>query len=149
MRQFTLVGVTATGGSALALSMVLTNFAYDAAGSVPDIEGCGFLAGSLICLALIFPVLAAFIAGRAATALIRRGANSDDAARAGGQIGGLGSGLYFGLGLLSLARSPYPITLNLIAVSAGMILLCTWAGKIGALLRIGALFTFFPRRSER
>ena len=70
MRQSTFAGVIGMGSAALAASMVLVNFAFEAAGSVPDLEGCGFLAGSLSSLALIYPLLACLVAGRAARSLV-------------------------------------------------------------------------------
>jgi hypothetical protein len=139
MRSYALASVVAAGAAALALSMVLVNFAYEAAGSVPDIEGCGFLAGSLLSLALIYPSLAGVFGGRVARTLSRRSPSRAASARAGAAVGALGSGIYFGVGSLSVLRGPHgaEITPNLWALAACFVLACAWAGKIGATIDPG------------
>src|SRR5258708_24930283 len=102
MRQHAFAGVVAVTAAALSLSMVLVNIAFEAAGSVPDLEGCGFLAGSLVSLAILYPVLAGLFGARAARRLARRGVEPGVIDRAGAAVGALGSGFYFGLGCFSV-----------------------------------------------
>jgi hypothetical protein len=150
MRQTTLWGVIVTCAAALSVSMMLVNFAFEAAGSVPDLEGCGFLAGSLSSLALIYPLLAAFVAARAARPLVARGADGDTVARAGAALGALGSGLYFGVGTLSVLRGSQgaSVSPNLWVLAAGFVLACAWAGKLGAVVRSAETWPYILRRTE-
>src|SRR5689334_5105596 len=149
MRRYSHVGVIATASAALTLSMVLVNIAFEAAGSVPDMEGCGFLAGSLLSLALLYPLLAGVCAARAARTLMGRGADQDTVTRSGAAIGACGSGLYFGFGTLTVMRSSQGsfVSPNVWALAAVFVLACAWAGRIGPQFRAAGLWPQLLRRS--
>jgi hypothetical protein len=138
MRSYAFASVVAGWSAALALSMVLVNFAFEAAGSVPDIEGCGFLAGSLLSLALIYPLMACAFGARLARILARKRVPASSIVRAGAALGALGSGLYFGAGSFAVLTGPHgtAVSSNLWALDAGFVLACALAGKLGASLRL-------------
>ncbi len=139
------VGLSACG--MLALAMLLTNYGFEAAGSVPDLDGCGFLAGNLASLAMLYPLLAAAVAARALRLLARRYADdADRIVRCGGRIGAGGALLYFGSGVaLTWMRSDAaPMTSVLWPVIGLYTLLCWAGGRLGAqrLVRIRPEFAW-------
>lgn len=149
MRRYAFAGVIAANAAGLALAMVLVNFAFEAAGSVPDLEGCGFLAGSLLSLAFIYPLVAVAMGARTARSLTRRGVESDVIARAGAAVGALGAGFYFGLGCYSVMRGPHgaAVSPNLWALAAVFVLGCSVGGKIGATVRPAGAWPYLLRRT--
>ena len=149
MRPFALVSVVVAHAAALALSMVLVNIAFEAAGSVPDLDGCGFLAGSLAVLAFLYPLLAGVFGARLSRRLLDKVRDADVIARSGAAVGALGSGFYFGLGGISVMRSPHgaAVSPNLWALATVFVLVCAWAGKIGTSARPAGTLAFLLRRT--
>lgn len=137
MRVIWFPGITLGAALLLALTMLGLNFAFEAAGSVPDIEGCGFLAGNLLSLLFLYPVAAGVVAGRAALLLVRRFPDAaEEILRVGGRIGFGGAALYFLGGILlaifrSSASAFPPILWGLLACYT---LLSMLGGRAGALL---------------
>lgn len=150
MRPYAFAGVIAANAAALALSMVLVNVAFEVAGSVPDVEGCGFLAGNLISLALIYPLLAGAVGARIGRSLSRKDADRDSILRSGAAATALGSILYFGAGCASVMRGPQGaiVSPNLWALAALFVLVCAWAGKVGAAFRLTGRSLFLSRRTD-
>ena len=117
------------GALVLAFLMQLINCLFEAAGSVPDLEGCGFLAGGLGTLAVAYPTLAGMTAYRASRGnLLPRDRNISTPIW-GGFIGAGGASLYFGAGfLLAFFRGHYgAISTPAVLWSMGYVALC-WAG---------------------
>ena len=85
------------GSVVFALLMQIMNCLFEAAGSVPDLEGCGFLAGGLGILAVAYPALSFLVAYK----VTRRRLNLWEQAhtRDGGLTGAFGAALYLGLGI--------------------------------------------------
>src|SRR5579862_327715 len=98
--------------AALAVTMLMINIAFEVAGSVPDIDGCGFLAGPLVVLLVLYPLAAGMVGARAAERLLRRFPDArDEVVRMGCRVGIGGAALYFGLGLSGAQMSPHTGTL--------------------------------------
>lgn len=135
MRHLWLRGVAVAWAALLALSMLVLNHAFEAAGSVPDVEGCGFVAGSLASLLLLYPLLAAIIARSAVVwAGCRWTLDPACAVRLGSFVALAGCGAYFGLGLLLTSRGSQISTPSaLIGWLALYVLLCVAAARWGAL----------------
>src|SRR5436189_2582559 len=99
MRAVWFRGFVLGAAASLALIMLFLNFAFEAAGSTPDAESCGFLAGNLLSLALLYPAAAAFVSFRFSRTLLRRVPQDGQAIlRAGGAVGLIGALIYFILG---------------------------------------------------
>lgn len=133
------------GSIGLAVLMQLTNYGFEAAGSVPDLEGCGFLAGGLGTLATVYPLLAALTAARI---VCRMGSmNSDERLHIVGAAAGLiGSTLYFSIGfILALGRGHYEaLSLPVACWSLCFVLLCCAGGCMGAIrARNGMRFLYW------
>jgi hypothetical protein len=132
----------AAGATALAILLLGINQAFEAAGSIPDIEGCGFLAGSIPALALLYPVAAGIIARSLSRRLHKRFPMRILRTRLFGAITGLcGACIYLGLGLLLSFTRPVssPISPEALVISVFLMLLCAAGGYIGA--RRSALIT--------
>jgi len=115
--------------------MLGVNFAFELAGSVPDIDGCGFLAGNLVVLLVLYPLLAAAISSRATSVLIARtNTNNVVSLRAGARIGGSGSALYFVLGALGVIAAPHTQGISTAGWIAAVVLTlaCSLGGRLGA-----------------
>ena len=146
MRSIWQRGVIATAAVILAVCMLAINIGFELAGSVPDVEGCGFLAGNLLALLFLYPAAAALVAARATGFIAARSSADDEALlRCGGRIGGWGGGIYLALGLVGMLNAPHSSG-SLYAASAA------WALVIGYLVsamlgdRLGALFKIQKRR---
>jgi hypothetical protein len=133
MRAF--LGVAA-GSLVLAVLLQIANCVFEAAGSVPDIEGCGFLAGGIAASAIVFPAITLLLVTR----MIRH-FPGDLPARSrspifGAAAGLAGSGLYLSGGmLLALYRGQYDAFSAIMAVwSAFLIAVCGMSGWLGGLL---------------
>jgi hypothetical protein len=129
MRSFW--GVLA-GSLVLALLLQFTNCLFEAAGSVPDLEGCGFLAGGLPILGVLYPLLSSVIAfqfGRKAPAPA-----AYDRAWYGGLMGALGAFAYFGIGIgLAVLRGRQEaISSAALFWILAFVLLCYAGGGLGA-----------------
>src|SRR5258708_10171221 len=95
------------GATALTIALFGLNLAFEAAGSIPDIEGCGFLAGSIPALMVLFPAVSWLIAYSMNSAAQRYLIGKLTGVRVCGTcIGFLGAAAYFGLGLLLSYFSP-------------------------------------------
>jgi hypothetical protein len=119
--------------------MLAVNVGFELAGSVPDIAGCGFLAGSLLVLLLLYPALSAALSFRAIRFLIGRARlDEQKLLRVGGRIGGWGAFLYFGLGIADLVLAPHArgVSAGGWAAAAVYIGLSFLGGRLGALLAI-------------
>ena len=103
------------GSLVVALLMQTTNCVFEAAGSVPDLEGCGFFAGGLGLLAIIYPTLSALVAHQFG----RRPVNlwNGNNPSVGGIMGGLGASIYLGIGIaLALFRGHSEVLSPIVAV---------------------------------
>src|SRR5687767_14997029 len=90
---------------ALAGLMQVVNCLFEAAGSVPDLEGCGYLAGGLLAHAALYPMLAALIGFHWTRRIRLRSLEFDSAGVNSGLIGAVGAALYLGAGMtLALLR---------------------------------------------
>lgn len=134
MRTVWFRGGAMAGAGLLAVVMLLINYAFEAAGSVPDLEGCGFLAGSLASLAVLYPLAAAAVAGWTLRPLARRFAiDPSRVVRYGGRIGAAGALTYFVAGLgLAGGRSSSPLSLAVWPAMGAFTLLCWMGGRLGA-----------------
>jgi hypothetical protein len=116
-----------SGSAALTVLMQLANWFFEAVGSVPDIEGCGFLAGGLGILAVIYPGLAAAVT----YGLSRSRPNPCESPIRCALAGVLGAGAYLIVGIvLAVSREHYG-ALSLPALA--------WAAAYVALAGVGAL----------
>ena len=119
--------------------MLAINVAFEVAGSVPDIDGCGFLAGSLAVLLLLYPAISATVASRAVRFLNSRARLEEDRLlRMGGRIGGFGAFLYFGLGFAEVLWAPHSrgISAGGWAAAAAFTSVSFLGGRLGALVAI-------------
>ena len=136
VRTFWFRGMLVAASAALALTLLVINVAFEVAGSVPDIDGCGFLAGPLLVLFLLYPLVSMLIGMRAAQRLIRRFPEaSDEVVRVCGCAGLAGAAVYFGLGLIGALTRPYggPVALSAWPVVALYTTVITVAARHGAL----------------
>jgi hypothetical protein len=119
--------------------MVAVNVAFEAAGSVPDLNACGFLAGNLLALLALYPVAAGVVAARAARVLVRRFPEADEEiVRMGGRAGAIGAGAYFAGGLMTVFANGHGAD---VPISAWLLLpfytfLSFVAGRFGASLTV-------------
>ena len=89
-----------TAAASLSLAMLAVNYGFEAAGSVPDVETCGFLAGNTLSLLIVYPLVAALVAGRAVRFIASRFTDRlPELAGNGRIIGLLGSSFYFACGV--------------------------------------------------
>src|SRR5260221_14459581 len=124
------------GAAALTIALFGLNLAFEVAGSIPDIEGCGFLAGSIPALMLLFPAVSWFIAYSLNAAVQRHLRGKLTRERVCGTcMGILGASTYFGIALiLSFSRpNGSPVHVEAVFVSAVLILLCAIGGYAGAI----------------
>ena len=144
MRSIWFRGVAVTASITLAFAMLLINIAFEIAGSVPDVEGCGFLAGNLVALFALYPLAAGLIAARAAGLLARRFPDAEgEIVRLGSRIGFKGAALYFLIGILNVAlgsrfAAASPMMWGLLALYT---LLAALAGRLGAALVVAKIRT--------
>lgn len=133
-------GVAAAASALLALVMVAINIAFEAAGSVPDVEAFGFLAGHLAALLALYPLAAGVVAARAVRPLARRFPDAEEeVAHLGGRIGFAGAMLYFAVGILNAALRERlgaipPTGWGLLALYT---LLSAQGGRMGAVWMMG------------
>ena len=120
---------------ALAGLMQVTNCLFEAAGSVPDLEGCGYLAGGLLAHAVFFPALAALIGFLWTRRISLRSQDLDSAADCG-RIGALGATLYLSAGMaLAVIRGQNEAIPPAVALwSLAYVTLCFGGGRLGAAL---------------
>jgi hypothetical protein len=131
--------VTCSAAVLLSLAMLAVNLAFELAGSVPDIEGCGFVAGSLLVLLLLYPALSAALSSHAVRFLIVRARFSEEALlRAGGRIGAWGALLYFALGFAEVLWAPHSrgVSSGGWAAAAIFTVASFLGGRLGALIAI-------------
>jgi hypothetical protein len=114
--------------------MLLINFGFEAAGSVPDFEGYGFLAGSLGSLFILYPLAAALLTSRISRSLFQRYSYAPaEIARCGARIGLLGSMLYFAMGLGAADARNQAAPGALWILLPLYVLSCSLAGRLGAM----------------
>jgi hypothetical protein len=134
MEQFWNRSITGLTIAVTALAMLAINSAFEAAGSIPDFENCGFLAGNLAALALLYPVITALIASKTVrlTYIFDRTSDSHRLLRLARGTG-FGAALYFAAGLAFTVGSSgrmVPIPVCLICVA--YVLLSFVGGWVGA-----------------
>ena len=119
---------------ALAALMQLVNCLFEAVGSVPDLEGCGFLAGGLISHSIVFPMLAGLITFHWTRRSRLRSNYSGSAAIHSGTIGAVGATLYLSAGMtLAVLRGQYEaLSPAVVLWSLAYIALCFGGGRFGA-----------------
>jgi hypothetical protein len=116
-----------------ALAMVVINLAFEAVGSVPDIEGCGFIAGTTSGLILLYPLASLLISGLAVRTLLPRSQYEIAAPRFGAKIGLGGAAFYLLTGtLLASTRFANGIPATLFVLIPIYLAITTVAGAIGA-----------------
>ena len=144
-------GVACLGAAIVSLAFLAINVGFEAAGSVPDVETCGFLAGNSLALALLYPLAAALISLRATRSLVSRGrANRADTRRVGGFIGLVGAAIYLGAGVAgAFARSgPSAVPPGTWILIASYLALCAFGGLAGALRAAGPARDFALESGE-
>jgi hypothetical protein len=115
--------IVLAGSVVLAFLMVLLNVLFEVAGSVPDLPGCGFLAGGLGVLALLYPALAC-----TTTYHFYRRFSFDSLAR-GGFLGAFGAAIYLGAGIgIALFRGRYEIASSNLSIWVVLYILLSFAG---------------------
>src|SRR5258706_16003788 len=88
------------GAAALTIALFGLNLAFEVAGSIPDIEGCGFLAGSTPALMVLFPTVSWLIAYSINAAVQRYFSGIlSRVCVCGTCMGCLGAATYFGIGV--------------------------------------------------
>jgi hypothetical protein len=135
LRNIWFRGVTLGAAALLAVVMLLINFAFEAAGSIPDFENCGFIAGSAVALFVLYPIAAGMIAYKAARALSQRfEAEESNILRCGKRIGLYGSGLYLFGGMCTVLAGPHGASISpaVFLLLVAYTYLCRVAGRIGA-----------------
>jgi len=145
MRTLWFRGVALLASGALAVVLWLINCAFQAAGSVPDVEACDFLTGGFIVLLALYPLAAGVVASRASRSLARRFPESEDRITAcGGWIGFGGAALYFVANLLIAASRPLsdpfpPVVWGLLALHMLLAALGGWMGALWTLVKLELL----------
>jgi hypothetical protein len=135
LRNIWFRGVTLGAAALLAGVMLLINFAFEAAGSIPDFENCGFIAGSAVVLFALYPTAAGLIAYKAARILSHRFANQENKIlRIGKRIGFYGSGFYLFAGMCTVLAGPRSVSVTpaVFLLLVAYTYLCRVAGGIGA-----------------
>ncbi len=123
------------GAAALTFALFVLNLAFEAAGSIPDIEGCGYLAGSIPALMVLFPAVSWFITYSTNAVVQRRlNANLPRVRVCGTCMGILGAMAYVGMGVFLSYSWPNssPVHVESIFVSGVLIVLCAIGGYGGA-----------------
>ena len=128
MRSFSSV---LSGSAALTILMQLANWFFEAVGSVPDIEGCGFLAGGLGILAIIYPGLAAAVT----YGFSRNRPNRCESPVLCATVGVFGAGAYLIIGIvLAVSRDHYgALSLPALAWTAAYISLAGIGALVGSI----------------
>lgn len=135
MRRSWRRAASAASAAMVAVLMVVVNSIFEAAGSVPDAPECGFLAGSLPSLAVIYPLLAAVVAARVTRLMAHR--KPDFAAEAAqGAVRGAawGAAIYFiaGVSLTAFRAGLAAVPPFVWLAIAGYVALCALGSRIGA-----------------
>jgi len=97
MQRIVIHGVNAAAALLVACAMLLVNYAFEAAGSVPDFPACGFMAGSIWALLALYPSVAGAVMCYVAVPILRRqGAAPGVILRSALAASGAGALIYFG-----------------------------------------------------
>ncbi len=125
----------AFSGGILALGMLLTNLFFEAIGSVSDFENCGFLAGNILAILIIFPSITFLIAHRTAVRISQRHYEEVLNPWIGKTVGLAGSLIYFlpGMGNLFAEGRVRSLSFELVATIVGLTVICTGFGHFGQL----------------
>ncbi len=125
----------------LSLAMLAVNYGFEVAGSIPEVPTCGFLAGHSLGLLIVYPLIAALVAGRACQFIARRFPDRNhDLPATGRNIAFLGSMLYFACGVtMAIGRfGAQSVPFVIWALIVAYVFLCTtggWYAGARALLR--------------
>ena len=136
MRSFWFRCLGCIGALTLSLAMLAVNYAFEAAGSIPDFEACGFLAGSSFGLMIVYPLTAAVLSHWLTAVLLRAfPERRSSLPRLGRDAAFAGSTFYLALGMaVSVGRHGIlSIPLQVFALSALYVMLAGMAGWLGAL----------------
>ncbi len=133
MARFLFRATTAFSSGILALGMLLTNLVFEALGSVSDFENCGFLAGNVFALFVIYPLISLVIARRTTGRIVLRQNGVAPYSYMGKVIGFAGSLMYFAPGVANLVIEgrTKSLTFELVATIIGMCILCVLFGHLG------------------
>lgn len=151
MRSLWFQGIVLLGAIALALAMLAVNSAFQAVGSLPDLESCDFLTGGTPLLLVLYPLVAGLVAARAARPLARRFPDEEERILScGSRIGFGGAALYFIANLLLLAFRPHAETLPplLCVLLVLFTLLTAGGGRLGAMLALSRMKALAWRGGE-
>ena len=120
------------GTAALTVTMQAVNWFFEAVGSVPDIEDCGFLAGGLGILAVIYPGLSGLIGYQFSLRL----SAPRDYTWVSSLMGALGSAAYLVMGIgLALSREQYgAVSAESLTWSVVYVLLSATGARLGSTL---------------
>ena len=122
------------GASVMVVALLGLNMAFEVAGSIPDIEGCGFLAGSIPALLILFPGIAASLVYSINRFLHRRYTIVPCSLSLGFFTACLGGCVYLGCGLILSALNPSG-TIQIVGIGICVLLavLCGLGGYLGAM----------------
>lgn len=139
MNRIYMHAVHAASALLVACCMLLINYGFEAAGSVPDFPACGFMAGSIWLLIMLYPAAAGVIAYYGTTPALRRARTpAASVCRSAWIASGSGAILYFAAAALLLALQGRLGTTPPIAwcVSALCSVISAAGGGAGALLAL-------------
>ena len=144
MRSFWLGCLTASASLAVAATLLAINSAFEVAGSIPDVEQCGFLAGNLGSLLFIYPIACVLIGRKAAGfGMSRWPDESEEIIRGLTFAGWVGGSLYFGAGVSRIAaRTPVWELPAVVWIAMG-----AYVALCGLGMRVGTLMCLASRRS--
>ena len=136
MRSVEKLGKFCGGIAAVVLLMQLANSGLEAAGSVPDLEGCAFLAGSLPALAVIYFAISVLTGYRLSRFLVLR---CEQGIRYSTASCAVGAAVYLLNGILvTMSREGAHVAASVWSWALTYLFFCIAGGRLGAVLGTGA-----------